>query len=114
MYWLALKAVELLENDPEWAAPSILLSELRNVLVGLVRSDRLTPADAEEMCFDAQEILGDRVASVPSGPVLEVALNKGLSAYDAEFIVLARRLGISLVTADRGILEAASDVAVGL
>jgi len=108
------KAVELLANDPEWTAPSILLSELRNVIVGLVRSDRLTLSDAVEMCLDAEEILGDRVVSVPSGPVLEVALNKGLSAYDAEFIVLAQRLGVSLVTADRAIQEAAPEVAVGL
>lgn len=108
------KASRLLSKDPEWAAPSVLLSELRSVLAGLVRSDRLAPSDAVEMCLDAEEILADRIVSLPSGPVLEVALNKGLSAYDAEFIALAQRLGVSLVTADQAILEAAPEVAVGL
>lgn len=108
------KAAELLRRDPEWTAPPILLSELRNVLAGLVRTDRIARSDAVEMCLDAQEILGDRVAYVPPGPVLDVALDKGLSAYDAEFVVLAQRLGVSLVTADGAILEAAPEVALGL
>jgi predicted nucleic acid-binding protein len=107
-------AKALLEKDPEWAAPAILLSELRNVLAGLVRGGRLKPSQAQEMCGDAEEILGDRIAYVPSGPVLEMALAEGLSAYDAEFVVLARSLGVSLVTGDQGILDGAPDVAVGL
>jgi len=97
-------------NDPEWAAPVLLVSELRNVLVGLVRSGRITIADASQIGRDAEEILGDRLAAVPSGPVLEVALETGLSGYDAEFVVLARRLNVPLLTADRAIRGAAPDV----
>jgi len=37
-----------------------------------------------------------------------------LSAYDAEFVVLARQLGLPLVTGDQAVLRAAPDVAVGL
>ena len=43
-----------------------------------------------------------------------VALGCDLSAYDAEFVVLARGLGVPLVTLDGGILDGAGDVAVGL
>jgi predicted nucleic acid-binding protein len=35
-----------------------------------------------------------------------------MSVYDAEFVALARRLGVDLVTADGAILEGAPDVAV--
>ena len=108
------EAARHLSKDPEWAAPSILVSELRNVVAGLVRAGRMDMADAVEICRDAQEILGDRVAVLPSEPVLEEALNRGLSAYDAEFLVLARLLNVSLLTADRRLQEASPDVAVPL
>jgi len=107
-------AAKLLAADPEWAAPPILLSELRNVVVGFFRRGQILESDALAICEDAESILGSRVASVPASPVLEAAIQGELSAYDAEFVVLARRLGVPLVTADQGILAGAPDVAVGL
>jgi len=105
------EAARLLAHDPQWAAPPILLSELRNVVVGLARRGHLGDGDALAICEDAEAILGPRVASVPSLPVLEAAMGKDISAYDAEFVVLARMLGVPLVTADRAVLDAAPDVA---
>jgi predicted nucleic acid-binding protein len=108
------EAARLLARDPEWAAPPILLSELRNVMVGLLRRGEIQAWDAVGICQDAEAVLGDRIASVPVAPVLEAALEGRLSAYDAELVVLARRLGVPLVTADQAILEGARDVAVPL
>lgn len=108
------RAAALLRRDPEWTAPPILLSELRNVLVGFVRRGWLSERDALEIHDDAEAILGDRIASVPGLPVVDAALRGSLSAYDAEFVVLARQLGVPLVTADRVVLDGAPDVAVGL
>lgn len=107
-------AARLLRDDPEWVAPPILLSEVRNVVVGLVRRGSMELTDAVAICEDAEAILDDRVASVPAASTLETAIEGGLSGYDAEFVVLARRLGLTLVTADQAILDAAPDVAVGL
>ena len=107
-------AARLLADDPEWAAPPILLSELRNVMVGLLRRGQLQDQDAGDICEDAQEVLGDRVASLPVPPMLDTAIRGKMSAYDAEFVVLARRLRVPLVTADQAIMEAAPDVAVSL
>ncbi len=108
------EAGRLLAKDSEWAAPPILLSEIRNVMVGLVRRGAIQIGDAQEIWEDAQAVLGDRIASVPSRPVLEAAIAGNLSAYDSEFVVLARRLGVPLVSADRAILKGAPDVAVPL
>jgi len=108
------EAARLLIRDPQWTAPPILLSELRNVMVGLVGKEQLQPQDAAEICQDAEAILGDRVVSVSSPSVLNAAIPGELSAYDAEFVALARHLGLSLVTADQAILQAAPDVAVPL
>lgn len=107
-------AARLLQRDPAWAAPGILLSELRNVLVGYARRDVLTPDQVATMCADAEDVLADRVVAVPSGEVLHAALADGLSVYDAEFVVVARRLGVPLVTLDREILRGAADVATAL
>lgn len=108
------QAARLLAQDPEWAAPQILLNELRNVMVGLARRGELHPRDALEICQDAQAVLGDRVASQPCHLVLDTAAQGSLGAYDAEFVALARRLGVPLYSADRAILENAPDVAVPL
>lgn len=107
-------AARLLAGDPEWAAPPILLSELRNVMVGLLRRGQIRDQDAIDICEDAEAVLGDRVASVPASPVLDAAIQGKMSPYDAEFVVLARRLRVPLVTADQAILDGAPDVAVAL
>ena len=107
-------AARLLREDPEWVAPPILLSEVRNVAVGLVRRGSMDRRDGVAICEDAEAILADRIASVPSASVFEAAIGAGLSACDAEFVALARRLGLPLVSADRAILEGAPDVAVAL
>ena len=107
-------AARLFERDPEWAAPVILVSELRNVLLGYVRRGAVTVEQARRMLDDAAAVLRERTATVSDGETLETALKCDLSAYDAEFVVLARTLGVPLVTLDGGILEGAGDVAVGL
>ncbi len=107
-------AAELLRADSQWIAPALLLSELRNVLVGLIRGHGLSPEDARDMHLDAAALLGDRVVHVDGGRVLRTALECDLSAYDAEFVVAARTLGLKLVSADQAILAGAPDVAVAL
>lgn len=107
-------AARLLREDPEWVAPAILLSELQNVVVGLLRGGLVEFSDGAALCEDAEAVLGDRVVSVPAASVLKAAVEGRLSAYDAEYVALARRLGLPLVTADRTILEGAPDVAVAL
>ena len=104
-------AARLFLKDPEWAAPPILASELTNVLLGFVRRGSMTPDQAKAMCDDAATVLGPRVVSVSADRVLDVALECRLSAYDAEFVVAARQLGVRLATGDRAILS--GDVAVG-
>ena len=107
-------AARLFERDPEWAAPVVLLSELRNVLLGYVRRGAVTVEQAKGMMDDSAEVLRGRIATVSDGETLDTALECDLSAYDAEFVVLARTLGVPLVTLDGGILKGAGGVAVGL
>jgi len=106
------EAARLLRIDPEWAAPAILTSGVRRVLLGLVRGGSLTTDQAKTMCDDAALALGGRIVTVPSARVIDAALQSGLSAEQAEFVVVARELGVPLATGDRAILSEARDVAV--
>ena len=110
----SLAADLLLQQNPEWAAPAILMSELRNVLLGMVRRGSLLLDQAKAMTDDATTILADRLVTVSGDQVLDIALECNLTAYDAEFVTLARTLGLPLATLDRAILRGAPDVAVSL
>ena len=66
------------------------------------------------MIDHASIVLGNRVFDAPHADVIDVALNCELTAYDAEFVVVARQLGVSLATADRAVLRNAPDVAAPL
>lgn len=108
------EADQLNERDPAWAAPVILISEFHNVLLGYVRRGDMGPDQAKSIIYDASTVLADRVIAVSSPRVIDVALECGLTAFDAEFVALARTLGVPLVTLDGAILRSAPDVAVPL
>lgn len=107
-------AARLFRTDPEWAAPALLLGELRNALIGLVRQGVVTPDQAKAMCDGAAQVLSGRIASVSPSQVIDIAHECGLTAYDAEFVAAARSLGVRLATLDRQILRVAPDVAGSL
>ena len=94
-------------KDPEWAAPLLWRSEFRNVLILQIRNRKLTLPEAQGFALDAIEILADHEFEVDSAKVLELAVDKSLTAYDAEFLWLARELGVPLVTTDHEILKIA-------
>ncbi len=108
----SVEAAALRDHDSTWVAPSIVMSELRNALLGYIRQGVIALDRAVEMSRDALRILGNNIIAVESAHVLDVAIECGLSAYDAEFVALARTLGVPLVTLDGEILEGATDVAL--
>ena len=102
-------------SDPEWAAPALLVSELRNVLLGVRAPRRHEVRTKLRRCSDhAAEILGGRITRVGGSQVIDIALECDLTAYDAEFVALARELGVALATSDKAILEGAADVAMSV
>ncbi|NJD18519.1 MAG: type II toxin-antitoxin system VapC family toxin, partial [Gemmatimonadetes bacterium] len=106
------EAEAVLRADPAWAAPLLWRSELRNVLATYVRGGRLALGDALSMAERAEELMAGREFTVPTEDVLSLAASSGCSAYDCEFVVLARELGVALVTVDAGLLSAFGDTAV--
>ena len=97
--------------DAAWVAPPLSATEVRSALLKYVRAGRMSVDEAIRACALAAA-LADRTRSVQDADVLRAAARYGLSAYDAEYVVLAQALGVRLVTSDKRVLAAVPDVAV--
>ncbi len=107
-------AEQVLARDPAWAAPLLLRSEFRNVLSGWARRGALTLDRAVSTAVEAEDYVRGREYTVPARDVLELAGRSRCTAYDCEFVALARQLGVRLVTSDRQLLAAFPGIAVSL
>ena len=101
-------------NERQWAAPPLWRSEFRNVLTGYLRRDLLNLPRAVAVMQEAETILLAHDEPVSSEQVLQLVSTSTCSSYDCEFVAAAQQLGVPLVTEDRAILAAFSDVAQSL
>ncbi|MCB9784561.1 MAG: type II toxin-antitoxin system VapC family toxin [Candidatus Omnitrophica bacterium] len=109
-----VQAISLFRKDPVWAAPTLWRSEFRNVLVLYLRKELIDLTKAHAIQEEAESLLAENEYEAPSSAILSEANRTGCSAYDCEFIVLAKQLGVELVTEDKGILDAAPGVATSM
>ena len=94
------KAEKLLAVDPEWTAPVLWRSEFRNVLANYLRKSMITIEAALGIQMEMEELMRGREYDISSLEVLSLIGGCDCSAYDCEFIALARSLESRLVTAD--------------
>lgn len=111
---LTAVAEAALRADPEWAAPLLWRSEFRSVLTGATRARRLSLDRATAIASAAEEQFRGREFAVESADVLALSSASGCSAYDCEFVALARDLSVPLVTNDQQVLQAFPEIAVAL
>ncbi|WP_081576805.1 type II toxin-antitoxin system VapC family toxin, partial [Acidithiobacillus thiooxidans] len=108
------EAERLLERDPDWVAPLLWRSELRNILALYIRKKLLEFDQAFRIQREAETLLADHEYDVDSFEVLTLARDSGCSAYDCEFIALARQLDVKLVTMDAKLRKAFPATTIGL
>lgn len=104
-------AREALERADGVAVPELWRLEVANALAVIVRRGLLEPEQATQVFAGAVRTFGPREHETRPDAALAVALTSGLSAYDAEYVALARELGCILVTNDTRVLREAPDVA---
>jgi predicted nucleic acid-binding protein len=92
--------------DPEWHAPILWRSEMRNVLTAYLRHKLLSRAQIEAILGTAGRALAECEHAIADNLVLDVVASSTLTAYDAEFVALATALDVPLVTADKAVLKA--------
>jgi predicted nucleic acid-binding protein len=90
--------------DRQWVMPSFWRVELQSALARYARNGDITWDDFEKALRRSSELLPpgatDREASADEVRRL-LRQHPKLSAYDAQFLALARKLGVPLVTNDR-------------
>jgi predicted nucleic acid-binding protein len=101
-------------KDPLWVAPLLWRSEFLNVLTAGLRKGIFNFELAVEILGEAERLMEDGEYSVGSLAVLKLAARSRCSAYDCEFVALARELNVPLVTTDRQILSDFPETAVRL
>ena len=117
-YWLpgahTENAVALRRRTDDWFVPKLWRSEFRNVLARYLRAEIIGLDQARALIRSAEAELSDCEREVDSAAVMDLVAASACSAYDCEFVALAREMGISLVTEDAGLLRAFPDVAIDM
>ncbi len=98
-------AERVLSKDPVWCTPPLWKSEFRSILFSYMRTQNMDLSTAQIHWQNAISHLGAHQCEVDSTRVLELARSSKLSAYDAEYVMLAEQLGVSLLTSDKQIIH---------
>jgi predicted nucleic acid-binding protein len=92
-------------RDREWHAPLLWRSELRNVFALYAKNGTMSIEESIAVMEDSERLMA-ALHHVDSASVLRLAGDSRCSAYDCEFVALARKLSARLVTADRRLAAA--------
>jgi len=107
-------AEQLYERDAKWIAPPLWRSEFRNVLALYLRKDLISFEDALALQEQAELLLAETEMEASSSKILELVNTSQCSAYDCEFVALAKDLNLSLVTQDKKVLAQFPETAKSL
>jgi predicted nucleic acid-binding protein len=102
------------ERDGDWLVPPLWRHEMLNVLATLTRQDVLNTSSALTVWRNALTLLGSREQRPDMEYALSLAIEHGISAYDAQYVALAASLGIQLVSEDKKLQRVLPDRAVSM
>jgi predicted nucleic acid-binding protein len=96
----------VIAHDPDWIAPPFWRLELANLLATAMRARGLGLDGAVAAFSYAERLVSDADLHPTIEERLEMAARGGVSAYDAEFVLVAEKLDLLLFTADRRLAQA--------
>ena len=89
-------------------------SEFRSALAGALRHKLITADAAIDIIERAETQFAGREFVVSSREVIRLVASSRCSAYDCEFVTLAREQGVFLLTVDRQVLRDFAEIAISL
>jgi predicted nucleic acid-binding protein len=101
-------------KDADWIVPILWRSEFRNALAGSIRRRSLTAEEAIAIANLAEVMLHQKEFTVSTSMVLQLVSTSHCSAYDCEFVALAKEQRVPLVTVDRQVLHDFPKIAISL
>lgn len=105
-------AERLLAKDADWFAPPLWRGEFRNVLAQQMRHGNLELEHALTTMATAESMMQRNEYTVASAQVLSIVAGTKCSAYDGEFVALARELQARLVTFDQKLVRQFPEIAI--
>jgi predicted nucleic acid-binding protein len=97
-------AQEIYRIDPNWVTPPILNHELLNILAAVGSSEGNVQV-MEDLWREARGVLGSRQQIPDPLRSLRLAIELGISGYQAQYLALADQLRLPLLTTDRMLLD---------
>lgn len=105
-------AQALFDRDPDWRSEEFVLIEFSNMLTTYQRTGALTAGVAETLLAAAAKTVS--LVTLSHEKALAIAMEFGVSAYDARFLAAARHHGSRLVTEDAKLRAAAPTLSLSL
>jgi len=106
-------AQNLWATESIWHAPALWVSEFRNVLCLYQRRGIANAETCTEVMRQARMILPPTRTHHPDDDfVLELAFQSGCTAYDCEFVAVAKFLNAKLVTWDEALIRSFPEAAL--
>lgn len=102
----------LRERDSDWRVPRLWRYEMVNILATMIKVKRLSRHDAESIYRQLLDVLRASEKDPTPSEVLSLVEEYGISGYDAQFVALARELGVKLYTQDKELLKKLPEVAM--
>ena len=107
-------AQQVAQKDPDWRVPSLWRYEFLNVLATAARAEILDAQQAERLWRTGLSLLLQAERDVDGITSLKLAIEGGVSAYDAQYIALAHSLNTHCVTEDKRMLKVFPTTAISM
>lgn len=113
------------DSGPAWAkigildervpvVPAIWRLEVANVIATQVRSRGIPVETARGLLAEILALPVAIIDEAPTPTIMQVAIDRGLTSYDASYLDVALRGGWPLATLDQELVRAASEVGVAI
>lgn len=111
---MTAEAMRLQEKDPDWRTSPLWEYEFGNVLFLMIRHRHLTPKLAVHLFRSAQGLFAPGETHADLDISLRIAVENGISFYDAQYLALAQSLEVPLITEDKALRKAGGKSALSL
>ena len=107
-------AEQVFKKDSVWSAPLLWRSEFRNVLTFYMKKNIITLSVAISSFEFAEALLKEHEYEVNALQILSLSQSSTCSAYDCEFVTVAKELGLTLVTEDKKVLQSFPELSMSM
>lgn len=111
---LTALAQRIYRRDPDWRLPELWRHEFLNVLACYLRFDKVPVPRLLLAWQKSVELFTASTCEVDMPLALELAGERNISAYDAQYVALARVLSVPLITENRKLRRAAPSETISM